>query len=117
MKPSTLFFTGCVPTRAALAYFSYLVLNDEKFYIYKPYLLVTTFVIGISFMMIYAMDLRKTGIETQGGKIWWNSIRPIHSVIYIMFSIGLLYDIKDIYILLVLDLVLGIYAELFYKRK
>ena len=117
MIPSTLFFTGCIPMRSALAYLSYIILNDKNFYMYKSYLFLFTLMIGISFMTIYMMDWRKTGIETMGGKIWWNSLRPIHSIIYILFSICLLYDVKNSYLLLVFDVLLGIYAELYVKQN
>ena len=28
------------------------------------------------------MNLRKTGLEVFGDKIWWNNLRPIHGILY-----------------------------------
>lgn len=114
MKPSTLFFMGCIPVRILLAYVVYLVLNDSLYESYKPYLAAIVMTIGLSFMIIYTMDWRQSGVEA-GGKIWWNNLRPIHSVIYLLTAVGMLYDVKNIYALLLVDVMIGIYAELYIK--
>ncbi len=121
-KSRTLFFLGCIPARMFLAYIAY-ILSDtccetkgERVKQYRLYFAALTFVIGVSFMAIYLMGWRQTGRETFGQPIWWNSFRPIHSVLYIAFSIGLLMNVKNIYMLLVFDILVGIYAELCYKK-
>lgn len=116
LSPQSLFFIGCIPTRLLLAYLAYLILKNSSYESYKPYLFLVTLIIGLSFMVIYTMGWRKSGQEA-GGKIWWNSIRPIHSVIYILFAIGVLLDIKESYMLLLLDVFIGIYAEIYIKSK
>ena len=53
-------------------------------------------------------DLRKNGIEA-GGKIWWNSYRPIHGMLFILYSI---YAFKgeNAYIVLLLDVFIGLFV-------
>ena len=41
---------------------------------------------AIGMMYIYLTDSRTHGIEA-GEKIWWNHLRPIHSVLYFTFAI------------------------------
>ena len=36
--------------------------------------------------MVFFFKLRESGRETFGAKIWWNSLRPIHSLLYFMFA-------------------------------
>jgi hypothetical protein len=107
--PTILFFTLCIPIRIVIAYIAYLISNHLLGH--RLIFALCTFIIGISFMTIYVMGWRKTGIETMGEKIWWNSLRPVHSLLFIAVSIGLLYDIKWIWMLLVLDIIIGITAK------
>lgn len=116
MKPSTLFFMGCIPVRILLAYLVYITLNDSFYQLYKSHLASIIFTIGLSFMIIYIMGWRQTGFEA-GGKIWWNNLRPIHSIIYLLTAVGMLFNIKNIYVLLLLDVLIGIYAELKIKQN
>jgi len=41
---------------------------------------------GFGFVTLFVFDLRKTGIETGGGRIWWNALRPVHGVLYLTAS-------------------------------
>lgn len=114
MNPSTMFFMGCIPVRILLAYLVYITSNELFYESYKPYLASIILIIGLSFMIIYTMGWRQTGFEA-GGKIWWNNLRPIHSIIYLLTSLGMLYNVKNIYALLLFDVIVGIYAELAIK--
>lgn len=111
---STLFFVGCIPTRLILAYIAYFLLNQEKNEnenIKKLFILITM-IIGIGFWTIYSMGWRKTGIETGGKKIWWNSLRPIHGTIYLLFTLLAYMGWKHSWILLLIDAIVGLIAEL-----
>ena len=61
-----------------------------------------------TFIILYLFDLRKTGFEA-GGKIWWNSVRPIHGVLYLLFAIYALKSVKKSWIFLAIDVCLGIF--------
>ena len=120
MNSKLLFLIGCIPTRLLLAFIAYYSLNyDSKYSNNLKYILtIITFLIGISFIIIYEKGWRKKGVETGGKEIWWNNYRPIHGSIYLIFSIlSLLYIIKPsysilkhIWILLLLDVLIGLFA-------
>ena len=122
MNSKLLFLLGCIPTRLLLVFISYYILNvlniDSKYSNTLKYILsIITFIIGISFIIIYEKGWRKTGLETGGKEIWWNNYRPIHGSIYIIFSILSMINIikpsntlKYIWILLLLDVIIGLFA-------
>jgi hypothetical protein len=120
MNSKLLFLAGCIPTRLLLTFLAYYSLNFEFKHdkTLKYILTIITFLIGISFIIIYKKGWRKTGPETGGKEIWWNDYRPVHSSIYLTFSIlTLLYILnpsysylKHIWILLLLDVIVGIFA-------
>jgi hypothetical protein len=37
---------------------------------------------AFGFAYIYMNDLRKTGAEVFGDRIWWNDLRPFHALMY-----------------------------------
>lgn len=103
----TLFLLGCIPTRILLAYIAFKFSHNP----YIKYILsLITFMIGVGFIYIYKTGSRKTGIETEGKPIWWNNMRPIHGTIYLLFSILTLSNVRFSWILLVLDVILGLGA-------
>jgi len=71
---------------------------------------VTAALISIGFAVIYIFGLRKTGVETFGKPIWWNEMRPIHSVFYGIFAIYTLNGI-DASGLILFDTLLGMIAR------
>ena len=96
------FLFGCLGSRSILAYLAY------QGYYREPLTILTT-VIGLGFWFIYLFKLRKEGFEA-GGKIWWDDLRPIHGTIYLLFSYLNHMGRSDAYILLVLDVLIGLYA-------
>ena len=62
---------------------------------------------ALGFISLYMFDLRKTGFEA-GGKIWWNSVRPIHGILYLLFAIYAIKEIKSAWIILAVDVSLGL---------
>tara|TARA_B100000989_G_C19491824_1_gene450171 strand:+ start:308 stop:649 length:342 start_codon:yes stop_codon:yes gene_type:complete len=75
------FLIGCIGIRLLL---SFLVKISPVNYL--PFYSVITFLQGLAFIFIYLFNLRKYGMEA-GGKIWWNKLRPVHGVMYLLFSI------------------------------
>ena len=61
---------------------------------------------AIGFLFIYMNDLRKVGFEA-GGKIWWNSARPIHGVLYLLFAMYAIKKQECAWLVLLLDTFLG----------
>ena len=73
-----LFIFGCITSRIGLVLLSANI-NKE----YLPYFGFLTLIPALGFSVIYFFKLRKTGLEVFGDKIWWNSLRPIHSLLYL----------------------------------
>ena len=115
-KSKRLFLLGCIPARLLLAYIAYALLKntDNKTLLYM--FVAITLAIGIGFWTIYLNGWRKTGGETFGQQIWWNSLRPVHGSIYLLFSLAALLGYKDAWVLLFADVCLGVVAELSHNQ-
>ena len=101
-KRYILFIFGCLIIRFLIVY---LVSKVDKKYL--PYLGYLGLIPAFSFMIIYLFGLRKTGRETFGNKIWWNSLRPLHSLLYFIFSYMAIKGNRNSYILLLIDVIIG----------
>lgn len=99
----TLFLIGCIPTRILLAYIAFKFPSSHI-------LSLITFVMAIGFFYIYKTGSRKTGVETEGKPIWWNDMRPVHGSIYLLFSLCNLAGIKNSWMFLALDVLVGLGA-------
>lgn len=111
-KSRVLFWTGCVPARLLMIYIAYCLESgciSSKFR--KPFVLITT-LFSLSFFYWYLSGDRQTGFETFGKPIWWNRLRPIHGAIWGAYSILAFRGVKCAYLALVVDLLIGIIAEL-----
>ena len=81
-KRHLLFVFGCIPTRLLLTYIV------EKVDIhYLPYLGFFSIFPSIGFIVLYLTNGRKKGLETFGEPIWWNELRVIHGILYLLFTI------------------------------
>jgi len=107
-----LFLFGCILTRTLF------VLIAKNIPIeYLPYLSIPAFCIGIGFLYIYFSGSRKTGPEVFGEKIWWNNLRPVFGLLYITFAILALKQYKYAWVLLLLDVILGLTSFLVYHYR
>ncbi len=108
MFPSKLLFiAACIPLRLALAYLAKT----------QPSVLgvlgLGYLVLAVAMMAIYFFDLRPVGTEA-GGRIWWNAIRPLHAILYFLFSYLALTGSSEAWKVLVADVVLGLTAWVFH---
>lgn len=80
-KRLLMFLFGCLGTRTALGLFI-----SSKFCnkIICKIVNIAIVAMGLGFLFIYFGDLRKTGLETGGNKIWWNHLRPFHGIMYLI---------------------------------
>tara|TARA_B100000902_G_C27215389_1_gene866665 strand:+ start:474 stop:821 length:348 start_codon:yes stop_codon:yes gene_type:complete len=108
-KRMILFLLGCMGARFGL---TYLVKNHDKKY--KSALLAVLLIPAIGFSYIYMNGLRKTGAEVFGDKIWWNDIRPFHSLMYFLTAYLVYIDNKKAYYPLALDTIVGLRAFIKY---
>jgi hypothetical protein len=102
-KRMFLFLFGCMGTRLGLVWFA------KKPEFLKPMAFLAA-AISIGFMYIWANGLRKTGAETFGDKIWWNDLRPVHSILYAVFAVMDYNGNENSWKVLLLDITIGFTA-------
>lgn len=108
-KRFLLFIIGCIGSRSLLVY---LAKNaSEKNLMYMGYLALLP---AIGFIYIYFSGSRQTGGEVFGEKIWWNNLRPIHSLLYFVFAYNAINGNKMAWIYLLIDVILGLISFLYH---
>ncbi len=112
-KRFILFLFGCIPTRLLLTY----IAKIGTIFI-KQILGIISFIIASGFMYIYLTGSRKTGTETGGEPIWWNNIRPVHSILFYIFSFMIyIKNYSSAWKALFLDTMIGLISFLFFHWK
>jgi hypothetical protein len=69
---------------------------------------------AIGFMYIYLTGSRQTGAEVFGDKIWWNDLRPIHALLYLLFSYNAINGNKNAWVYLLIDVLIGLNSFLIF---
>ena len=108
-KRFMMFLLGCIPTRLFLVWVAY-KLPKDKLPLLGGLLLLPT----LGFIYIQFINPRKTGLETQGDKIWWHPIRPIHIILYATSVYLAMMKNPMTYIPLLIDVSFGLTAFLIY---
>ena len=108
-KRFMLFLFGCIPTRLAVVYLAKHISID-----YLPILGYIALIPATVFIYLYFSGTRQTGAEVFGGKIWWNNLRPIHSIFYYMFAINAINKIKNSWVYLLYDVIFGLFSFLIF---
>lgn len=85
MNSQALFLGGCIPARLLLAFAAYKSGTNSVLQILFACVLAT---MAVGFLTIYIMGWRKTGAETFGKPIWWNSLRPVHGSLYALAAVA-----------------------------
>jgi hypothetical protein len=62
---------------------------------------------ALGMIYLYITKSRQTGVETQGGEIWWKNMRPLYALLYFSFAYMALNENKNAYKALALDIVVG----------
>lgn len=111
-KRFLLFLIGCIGTRLMFVYIAkHINVN------YLPYMGGIALLPAIGFMYIYIFGARKTGAEVFGEKIWWNDLRPLHATLYFVFAIMAIQKNKRAWILLLIDVLVGLVSFLMFHYK
>jgi hypothetical protein len=108
-KRFIMFIFGCIVARVSLVF---LAKNVSPKYLQLLGFLCLLLAIG--FLTIYLGDLRKTGVEVNGNEIWWNELRPVHAVMYLLFAIYAIKKKDYAWIILLLDVCIGLVAFIMY---
>ena len=111
-KRYLLFLLGCIPMRITLVYLAKTL--SSKYLKIMGYIALLP---AIGFLYIYITNGRKTGGEVFGGKIWWNNLRPVHSLLYFIFSFMAINEEPNSYIPLLIDVTIGFLAFLNQHNK
>ena len=110
-KRFLLFLLLCIPLRLIFVLVTKTI--NKK---YLPYFGYIGLIISFGFAYIYIFDKRKYGKETFGKKIWWNSLRPIHSLLYLIFAYLAINKKNNAYIPLFFDVIFGLISFLIYHK-
>jgi hypothetical protein len=102
-KRFALFLIGCIGVRSALVYIA--KNSNEKIVKIMGFIAL---IIAISFLYLFFSNSRTTGLEVFGDKIWWNSLRPVHAIIYILFAYNAIIGNKNAWIFLGIDVIIGL---------
>ena len=100
-----MFLVGCIGVRVGLVIIAFYSKIE-----YLPYLGYLALIPAIGFAMIYITGTRDTGQEVGGGKIWWNCLRPLHSILYFLFAYNAIKQNKEAWKFLALDVSIGFMA-------
>ena len=102
-----LFLIGCIGIRSLFVIIARYI--NTKYLKYLGYLALVP---AIGFIYIYLTGTRKTGAEVFGEKIWWNNLRPIHSILYFLFAYNAIIGNKQSWIYLLVDVLIGLISFL-----
>jgi hypothetical protein len=108
-KRFLLFLFGCIPTRSLFVFLAKKA--NPSVLMMLGYLALIP---AIGLMYIYLTGSRNTGAEVFGSPIWWNDLRPIHSLLYFMFAISAIYKKPNSWMYLLVDVIFGLFAFLWF---
>jgi hypothetical protein len=98
------FLVGCIGVRLLFVYLAMVVSKDAL-----KVMAVFAAAIAIGFTVIYVGKLRRTGFETGGRPIWWNSLRPLHAALYGVFAYCAWFGYRRAaWIVLLIDVIIGL---------
>jgi hypothetical protein len=106
-KRFLLFLIGCIGTRSLLVYLAKNVNNTNLKYMGYLSLLP-----AIGFFYLFLTGSRKTGAEVFGDKIWWTNLRPVHGVLYFLFSYNAINGNQNAWMYLLVDVIIGLISFL-----
>lgn len=108
-KRLILFLIGCIGTRALFAYLAKIA--NKYFLALMGYLAILP---AIGFFYLFFTGSRKTGAEVFGDKIWWDNLRPIHGVLYLLFAYNAINGNSFAWVYLLIDVIFGLVSFLFF---
>ena len=106
-----MFLIGCIGTRVLFVIIAKYI--DKQYLKYLGYLALLP---AIGFMYIYLSGSRKTGPEIFGEKIWWNDLRPIHSILYFLFAYNAISGNNQSWMYLCADVLIGLLSFLIHHH-
>jgi hypothetical protein len=111
-KRFLLFLFGCIPTRLAIMYLAKISPIE-----YLPILGYIALIPALGFIYLYFSGIRTSGPETFGDKIWWNNLRPIHAIFYLLFAYNAINQVRNAWLYLMYDVIFGLFSFLIFHYK
>ena len=111
-KRFLLFLIACIGVRTL---FVFIAKNTSVTYL--PYLGYLGLLPAVGFAYIYLTGSRKTGQEVFGEKIWWNDLRPLHSLLYFLFAYNAIIGNRNAWMYLLADVLIGLISFLVFHYK
>ena len=102
-KRFILFLIGCIGSRLLLVY---IAKTTNKSIL--QFIGFITLLPAIGFFYLFFSGTRQTGTEVFGDKIWWNNLRPIHGLLYALFSYNAITGNTNAWIYLLVDVIFGL---------
>ena len=96
------FLFGCIGVRLLLSFLVKISPVDNL-----PFYSIISILPALGFISIYLLNLRRYGMEA-GGRIWWNKVRPIHGVMYLLFTMYAFKKEVFAWKILFIDAILGL---------
>jgi hypothetical protein len=103
-------FSVCIAVRIIVAYVAYLA--TTPYLRYMGYIAILPI---LDHLYLFFNDTRKKGFFE--GKLWWNPVRPIHVVLYILFAYNAIQGNQQAWIYLLLDVIVGLLAFMHNELK
>ena len=108
-KRFLLFIFGCISIRLLFLYIAKTIDNS-----YLPILGLLALIPAIGFFYIFFTNSRDTGPEVFGEKIWWNDLRIVHGLLYLIFAILAITRQSYAWIPLLIDVSIGLLSFLYF---
>ncbi len=106
-KRFLLFLLGCIGIRSIFVFIAKNINQDQL-----PLMGWISIIPAIGFILIFLTKSRQTGPEVFGEKIWWNNLRPVHSLLYGLFAYNAINKNENSWIFLLADVLIGLFSFL-----
>lgn len=98
------FLGGCIPVRLGLAWYASQASADNL-----RLMGILAFIPALSILLLWFTHSRQVAFEA-GGRVWWNELRPAHSLLILIFAITAAAGVQDSWKWLAADTALGLFA-------
>ena len=106
-KRFTLFLLGCIPVRFLFVYIAKNIPIN-----YLPLTAPITLIMGLGFLYFFFTGKEKGATFNQVA--WWHYLRPIHGLLYILYSYYAYKKNSDAYKILLFDVIFGLLSFFIY---
>jgi hypothetical protein len=107
-----LFIFGCIGSRLAFTALSAYASNT-----FLKILGIIALIPVFGWLYIMFIGKRDTGLEVFGEKIWWKDLRPLHTILWAIFSYMAINGNRKAWMVLFIDTMIGLSAFLIHHGR